>query len=137
MFRQLFNFGYQRSNVQAVGFYLFYMVTGIIVVTLALVGIALIITSMDANELFLYLGFQVGAWLATVVAGVLALLVLRARRLFKDPASVALALLAVPCTMFGGLMVGLPFVAFLTTRPTPGEPSVIDAEARPLAPSAT
>ena len=113
MFGQLSDFGHQRSAVQALGFYLAYLLTGIIF--LALLGAV-------AGMIVPGFGFEGGLTLGTIgaviISPVLALLVLRAKGLLGNIGFLVLALLSGGAAAVGGLILGLIVAAFLTTRPS-------------------
>jgi hypothetical protein len=128
MFRHLGDFGHQRTPVQAIGFYLVYLFTGLILS--GLVG-ALFAFATGANgfDEGMAAGLKIGPVFAILLSGALAFMILRAKGLFRD----AITLIAAALSLVGaaglGLLLGLLFVAFLTTRPSSRE---IDAVAHPV-----
>ena len=131
MFRQLTNFGHQRSVVQAIGFYLVYLVAGVLGIALAAGAVALISTSVGGTFGF-DAGLGFGSVLAVVMTAVLSLLVLRAKGLFGHVGYLLVGLLSLAGAVAGGLILGLIFVAFLTTRPTRQAASLLEGEAHPI-----
>lgn len=128
MFRRLGEFGYQRSAVQAIGFYLVYFVAGIIVSGM-LGGIFGVATGANGLEEGMQVGLKVGTIFAVFLTAVLSFAILRAKGQLKNVLYLLVGLLSVGAAWLGGLLFGLVFVAFLTTRPASPE---IDATARPI-----
>jgi hypothetical protein len=113
MFGRLSDFGHQRSLVQALGFYLAYLVAGIVL--LALVGgmAGLLVSGVGFDS-----GLMIGTVGAIIMSPTLSLLVLRAKGQLGHIGFLLAALLSGVGAAFGGLILGLAFVAFLTTRPS-------------------
>ena len=128
MFRRLGEFGYQRSAVQAIGFYLAYFFAGIIV-SGVLGGIFGMATGANGFEEGMQVGLKVGTYFAILLTAVLSFAVLRAKGQLRNVPHLLVGLLSVGAGWLGGLLFGLIFVAFLTTRPANPE---IDATARPI-----
>jgi hypothetical protein len=112
MFRRLTDFGHERSLTQAVGFYLVYLVLGIALGALlgGLAGLMFKDFGFDA-------GLMIGAALAVVSCPLLSFAILRAKGLLSNVMLLLVAVLSVAGAAVGGLILGLIFVAFLTTRP--------------------
>jgi hypothetical protein len=112
MFRRLTDFGHQRTLVEAIGFYLAYLVLGIIIAA----GLGALAGLVTGN-----LGFEggmtIGATFAIGICPVMAFIILGAKGLLSHLGYVAVAVLSVVGAAIGGLLLGLIFVAFLTTRP--------------------
>ena len=125
MFGRLSDFGHQRSAVQAIGFYLAYLVAGI--VFLAVLGGV-------AGAIIPGFGFDGGLTLGTIgaviISPVLSLLVMRAKGLLGHIGFLLLAVLSGGAAAIGGLILGLMFVAFLTTRPSQSSGFVLPERAR-------
>ncbi len=111
MFRHLEDFRHARSLVQAIGFYLVYVIVGI--VAIGALGFIAGLVNRD-------FGFEQGMTLGTVVAAVaslaLSLVVLRAKGLLGHLGFLAVAVLSGASALAGGLILSMLFVAFLTTR---------------------
>ena len=112
MFRRLTDFGHQRTLVEAIGFYLAYLVLGIIIAA----GLGALASLVTGNLTFEG-GMTVGAAFAIGVCPVMAFIILGAKGLLSHLGYVAVAVLSVVGAAVGGLLLGLIFVAFLTTRP--------------------
>jgi hypothetical protein len=111
MFRHLTDFGHQRTLVEAIGFYLVYLVLGFILAA----GLGFLAGFVDSG-----FGFEGGLALGTTVAigicPVLAFSILGAKGLLNHLGYVFVAVLSVVGAAIGGLILGLVFVAFLSTR---------------------
>ena len=111
MFRRLTDFGYQRTLVEALGFYLVYLILGIVVAAMlgALSG------PLTGNSGFEG-GLLVGTIFAIVACPVLSFAILYKKGLLRHVGFLLVALLSVAGAAAGGLLLGLIFVAFLSTR---------------------
>ena len=128
MFRHLGEFRFQRSLAQAFGFYLVYFFAGIIVSGM-LGGIAGLVSGANGFEDGMQVGIKVGTVFAVILTATLTFLILRAKGQFRNVLYLLVGLLSVGAAWLGGLLLGLIFVAFLTTRAA--DPA-IDATARPV-----
>jgi hypothetical protein len=128
MFRHLGEFRFQRSLVQAIGFYLVYFFAGIIVSGM-LGAIAGLVSGANGFDDGMQVGLTVGTVFATIFSGLLSFLILRAKGQFRNVLYLLVGLLSIGAGWLGGLLFGLIFVAFLTTRAA--DPA-IDATARPV-----
>jgi hypothetical protein len=111
MFRRLTDFGHTRSWVEALGFYLVYTVVGVIAI-----GALAWATSLVNGDFGFEGGLALGASAASGVSLVLSYSILRAKGLLGNVAYLAVAVLSVLGSVAAGLILGLIFVAFLTTR---------------------
>ncbi len=112
MFRRLTDFGHQRTLVEAIGFYLVYFILGIIVAAM-LGALAGPLTGTAGFEG----GMLIGTVFAVVACPVLSFAILAKKGLLRHVGYVLVALLSVAGAAAAGLLLGLVFVAFLTTRP--------------------
>lgn len=128
MFRRLGDFGFQRSAVQAIGFYLVYFFAGIIV-SGVLGGVFGMATGAKGIDESMQVGLTVGMYFAIFFTAVLSFAILRAKGQLKNMLYLFVGLLSVAVGWLGGLLFGLMLVAFLTTRPINPE---IDAMAHPM-----
>jgi hypothetical protein len=112
MFRELTNFSYQRTAPQALGWYLIFLLFGVL-----LAGIAGGLLGTGASSF--YEGFERGSeagWLvSTFYTAALAVVLLRSR--WKSALNVFLALAGVTLGLLVGSLGGLIPLAVLTTRP--------------------
>ena len=111
MFKDLFVFGNQRSRWEAAGFYVFYLLLGVVITSVGL----LIGGGWGFQE-----GFAEDLWIgpyffAMVLCLALAFLVLFKKNKLRNPGLVILALLSGVGAFLLGAMVGLIPVAYLTT----------------------
>ncbi len=115
MFKNLADFGFNRSTSQAVGFYFAYLLLLMLLAGLS-AGILLSSDAMTAEE-----GFQegtvIGTKLAPIAVLVVAGLVLRGKNLYRDYKYILLTVLAGLVSILGGAILGLIPVAYMTTRP--------------------
>lgn len=120
MFKGLFAYEKQRSGREAVGFYLFYWVLGVVIVTAGLF--------MGGGGSFQE-GFAENLWIgpyffAMVLCLTLAFLVLGKKNKLRNPRLVIVALLSGAGAFLLGALMGLIPVAYLTTASAgtnPGE----------------
>ena len=115
MFRRLTDFGHQRTLVEAIGFYLTYLVLGIAIAA-ALGAIAGPLAVINGGSSFDG-GMLIGTIFAVVACPVLSFTILFKKGLLTHIGYVLVAVLSVTGAAVGGLLLGLIFVAFLTTRP--------------------
>lgn len=111
MFKDLFAFGKQRSRREAAGFYIFYLLLGVVITSVGLfVG-----GGWSFQE-----GFAEDLWIgpyffAMVFSLLLAFLVLFKKNKLRNPWLLILALLSGVGAFLLGALVGLIPVAYLTT----------------------
>jgi hypothetical protein len=115
MFRRLTDFGYQRSLVEAVGFYLVYLILGIVVAAMLGAVAGLLAGPISGGSSFEG-GLLVGSIFAVVACPVMAFGILYKKGLLRHFGFILVALLSVAGAAAGGLILGLIFVAFLTSR---------------------
>ena len=106
MFRQLMNFSYQRTPLQAVGWYLTFLLIGIFIAAIAIGAIQAMNGGAALPAQFVAIPYDI----------VLAVALLWRRS--KAMPNIFLALLAVLLSPFFGPLGGLIPLAVLTTRPT-------------------
>lgn len=111
MFKNLTNFGYQRSVKDAIGFYIAYLVL-IIMIGALFGGILGAATQIDN------VGLGAGTIVAVIVSLTLSFLILKRKKSLGKFSFIALALLSGLLAIFLGGLAGLIPVAYLTTRPT-------------------
>jgi hypothetical protein len=112
MFRELMNFSYQRTALQALGWYLIFILFGAMLGGLA--GLIFTPASTSFSEGF-QRAFPVGQWVALVYPILPATALLWSR--WKSALNVFLALAAVLLGLLLGSLVALIPLAVLTTRP--------------------
>ncbi len=114
MFSHLTNLSYQRTRLEAIGFYIAYLVFVMLASALAgaLLVILLGINSQDAYNF----GLRTGNAIAVVVTMGLSLLILKAKGLLNHFGLILLALCSGLIAAFIGSLGGLILAAYLTTR---------------------
>lgn len=112
MFKNLFNFSYKRSLIEAIGFYIAYLVTIILgsAVLAALLGL------VTGNENSFGFGFRIGNIVAIITSLSLSFIILKNRNLFGNFFYTLLFLLSGLLAYLGGGILGLIPVSFLSTR---------------------
>lgn len=109
MFKNLSNFGYQRSALEALGFYVAYLLCfGLCGGLLA--GIAGVAFGASPEQ-----GFQIGSISAIFFALILSIQVSRAKGIMKDYRTFIVILLSGFLAVFIGGLGGLIPIAYLTT----------------------
>jgi len=106
MFKKLTDFSYKRTTQQAIGFYIAYFVATILV--------AMILSGIFASDFSG--GAKIGSQLAIVVSLVLGFYVIQQKKLTKNFNYILLVILAGVLSLFGGALLGLIPVAYLTTK---------------------
>lgn len=108
----LFDFGYKRNVLGAIGFYVLYMVLSLLLT--GIVG-ALVGGRVSTEEAASY-GASIGRVMSVVMPVLFSLLILKAKKLFKDSVGLGVLVLAGAVGFFVGLVLAFIPVAFLTTR---------------------
>ena len=117
MFKNLTSFGYQRSTIEAVGFYLTYL----LLLMIAAGGLVSMLGVAMGQSDNLNFGFTVGNMLAVIACSGISFLILKEKKLLSNYGFILLALLAGVIAFFIGAIGGLIPAAFLTTRAAGGE----------------
>ena len=107
MFKDLLFFEKVRTKKEALGFYLAYLL--LIILLSSLRGF---FSPTGSSEE----AFQRGAFGAVISCLVLSFLVLYKKKLLNQFGLLLIAVLSGVAAIFGGALIGLPFVAYLTTR---------------------
>ncbi len=110
--RSLFDFGMKRNVKQAVGFYFFYLIISAIIGGGA--AIFLVPNNLQPHEEFIQ-GMKVGWGIGIIICSILSILILKAKKTYNAK-SYAIIGLAVLGSIFIGNLVGLGFLAYMTTR---------------------
>jgi hypothetical protein len=114
MFQRLGDFGMKRTALQAVGFYIVYLV--LILVIVELLAVALSVVSGVPDSGAYQFGVGVGAIGAACVCAFLSYRILNDKRLLKNFSSIVYLIATAALALLGGGVIGLILVAFLTTR---------------------
>lgn len=113
LFSRLTDFGYQRSKKEAFGFYIVYLLLTMIAGGVISGTAAALLDFTDVYQA----SVRIGTGTALVVCVGLSFAVLKQKKLLGNLGLVALAALSGVIALFGGALIGLIAVAFLTTRP--------------------
>jgi hypothetical protein len=111
MFRSLTDFSRPRSPLEALGFYLFYLLVSLLAGAL-IGGLAALLSPGQSFEA----GTRAGALLAVLLSLALSSLLLSQRGLLAHPGYLVIALVSAVAALFGGGLLGLIGPAFLSTR---------------------
>lgn len=111
MFKNLTDFSYKRTNKEAFGFYLAYFL--LLVLIGFLIGAVIGIVS---TENAFQLGLRAGQVFAIIFTVGLSFMVLSKKKLLNKFGYILLALLAGVLAIFGGALLGLIPVAYLTKK---------------------
>jgi hypothetical protein len=113
MFKELTNFGYQRSAKEAFGFYIAYLSS--IMFFCGILGTIVEITVK--NSIAYLIGLKIGIIIAVIVSIGLSFFILKEKKLFGNFGFILLALLSGLLALKIGGMGGLIPVAYLTSKP--------------------
>jgi hypothetical protein len=108
----LFNFNYKRGVWGAIGFYFVYVILFFILTLVVGYFVSQGKSVSEAQEAGMAAGRIMGIGFPTLIA----FLVVFAKKLFKDPVTLVVALLTPVLAYFGAMIIGFLPVAFLTTR---------------------
>lgn len=116
MFKKLFNYEYERSFTEAIGFYLAYLI---------IVFLGGMLSGVILERLLISFGFELsygaaysfGNFLSIIVVIVLAALIMRAKNAIKHYGYLFIAITAALLAYYGGAIAGLFPVAYLSTIP--------------------
>ena len=111
MFKKLTEFNHKRTSKEALGFYLAYLL--LIVILSALIGG---IFGLVIGEGSIELGMRLGGFVAVVVCLVISFMLLSKKNLMYNFGMLLLALLSGLLAFFGGGILGLIPVAYLSTK---------------------
>lgn len=117
MFKHLFDFSYERSTWEAVGFYIAWAV--LILLASMVVGAAFSIVSIHNGETQSYilpLENGIGSLVAGIGTLVVSVDVAKSKGLIKKPSSIILILIACALTLLVSFFLGLLVPAYLSTR---------------------
>jgi len=113
LFSHLKDLSYQRSASEAFGFYIAYFLLFLVIA--AIIGGLSTFYSSDEAEV-LQMASRLGIVTVTIISIGLAFCVLRKKNLLKQPTSIGIIILVGLCAMFGGALLGLLPIAFLTMK---------------------
>lgn len=114
MFKNLNNFLYKRKGKEIFGFYLAYLVFGMVLGAIA-GGASSYFTNAQTYAEGLASGAKIGSYIAPLYIIILTFLVIRGRKA-TDFGSILIGLVGILLTLLGGSFLGLIPVAILTAR---------------------
>jgi len=123
MFNNLTNFGYERGAKEAVGFYLAYLL--LIIVFGAFVGGIIGGIAGEMTEGIKNLIVKIVAFLTAIIVIMLSIVVVRSKKYGWKFADILVILISGVISIFGGGLLGLIGVAYLTTKASAGQDSSI------------
>jgi len=132
MFKNLTNFVYKRNVKEAIGFYIAYLVL-VILVAMVLGGIFELVTGDESFEF----GLRIGNVVAIIASVGLFFLILKKKNLMGRFGYIILGLISGLLAFYGGGLLGLIPVAFLTTRESQESLTSKPSEAEVSQPSGT
>ncbi|MBU0978798.1 hypothetical protein KKF92_03170 [Patescibacteria group bacterium] len=115
MFKQLTDFGFQRNKKQALGFYLAYLL--LIMLVGGVVAGVLFPSDVSTVEDGFAVGATIGAKVGPILVLAIAVLVLKGKNFFSKFNYIILSILAGLLSLFGGGLLGLIPIAYMTTKP--------------------
>ena len=113
MFKHLFDFSYKRNFVEAIGFYIAYLF--LLLIVNLMVSYVLVLLSMILR-IHSLAGFESGKIVRTIASLFLSALILHKRNRFQNFGLVLLGIFSGFVGYFGGLLLSLIPIAFLSTR---------------------
>lgn len=124
MFHNLSDLSYKRSFVQAIGFYIFFLIFFLIcgIYLVGIIGFAFKV--MRANPINKIHARTLGHLVAMFACPILSFTLLHKKNQLTNPIMVFIAILSGLLTFFGGAALGLLPTAFLTTR----QPNIKDTQ---------
>lgn len=114
MFKNLTQFSLKRSNKEALGFYIAWVIF-IMILAMFAGGLLGLFSSAEKGESF-DMGMRVGAITAIIVSGFMSFLVLKSKKRLSDFSSLVYILLSGVMGFVGGGLLGMLIPSFLTTK---------------------
>ena len=111
MFKHLTTFSYKRNWKEAIGFYIAFLILGLV-----LGGIAAVFGGASSGNATFNEGVKIGALVSIIYCLLISGLLLKEKRLFKNFVYILLALVSGLLAGLGGGLLGMIIPAFLTTR---------------------
>jgi len=120
MFKNLLDFSFKRTFIQALGFYIAYFVLGAVLcgIVSGITGQILSAIGYPGIETFTggyKIGLKVGAFVAVVYCSILSFLVLKQKQLFTQFGAILIALTSILFSIAGACLLGLIPIAILST----------------------
>src|SRR3989338_1590812 len=111
MFKKITDFSYKGNIIEALGFYLTYLLLTLIAVVIC----AILIEVITGNSSFL-LGTIIGKIIALIFSAVAGCMVLYKKKLVKNMLYIFLVILSAVLSYYAGAIIGLILIAYLTTK---------------------
>ena len=121
MIKKLAEFGYVRSPLEAVGFYVVWLI--VLMVSAGLVAMAIgsiILGSAATPEDSLVTGIRIGTVIGVLFSVMLSMLIAHRKKLLQDMVTLLLIVASGLVATFGGGLLGMIIPAYLSTRPIKG-----------------
>ena len=118
MFKNLLSYETKRTALQALGFYLFYVLIAILSIFIVgvLIGIALSLANPEYAKLHGYkVGNMMGVVLAIISSPLLAFTIIRKKGQSKVTLNVVLTIISALVALLGGVILGFIPAAYFTT----------------------
>lgn len=113
MFKELMNFKYKRTGTQAFGFYIVFLIIGVL---LACVFSGLIQSNSSADLQTQYnIGMKIGFYVALIYSSLLSLIIIIVKKLYTSPLAIVLFLLTIIGALIMSGVLGCVFPAILST----------------------
>ena len=127
LFRRLTDLSYQRTITWAIVFYVVYF---LLFLFIGIIVWAIAELSSNTEAEALQMASRLGITTVTIASAVLAFLVARKKNLLRQPIASVVIILAGICAMFGGALLGLLPIAYLTMKEP--MPKFAESTHRPL-----
>jgi len=118
MFKNLTDLSYKRTTKEAVGFYIAYLL--IFMIAGAIGGVLFL--NVENSESFAA-GVNIGSKISIILSIIISFSVIYAKKISNNFGYIILALISPILAAFGGGLLALIPIAYLTTRGTPNNPS--------------
>lgn len=113
MFKELMNFKYKRTNLQALGFYIvFFLICVLLGGTIS--GLLQLNSNADFQTQY-NLGVKIGFYVALIYSSLLSLTIIIVKKLFTLPSAIILFLLTIIGALLMSGLLGCVFPAILST----------------------
>lgn len=112
MFKQLTNLSHKRTLLQAVGFYVAYLLLTMVVA----MGLAAVLGTATGNADSYAFGMRIGTVISMIMSLALSLAILHKKKLTNNFVFILLAFIAMVLANFGGGLLGLIIPTYLSTK---------------------
>ena len=112
MFRNLINFDYKRNKKEAIGFYIAYMLSSILLISALSIWVVISQRNTTVQETNF---FQLGHFVAIAICVTLSMLIVHAKKLYKNFLAMVLVMSSIILSLYMATLLGLIPVAILST----------------------